>query len=601
MRLQALHPDHLRPGDTVGPWRIVKRLGVGGAGRVFKVERGGMFYALKMSLRPLSKGLGNWRMSREVAALLTYSPHPNLLRVYALDCWPHPEQGYPYFVTDLVEGADWHHWRWRTNPGAAPLADAFGEVVRTVGVLHERGVYHRDLKAENLLIRREDGRPFLIDFGNVRLPGALAQTLGVPYGALHLLPPELMEYTRTEAWKQEVPFEGGVAADLYALGVLLYQGLTNKHPFDPELPDQQLVAAISTTVPTAPHVLNPRAPRPLSDITLKLLEKRPEDRYPDTQALLRALETAGGDRSSQVWQVPLLLPEEIPPEEATLEQREEEEPFLVPEVAAGPGEPPPSVDPPPPPEPREADSPPPRPPRRMKWLPALMAGLMLLASLSWGARFGCLSREHEPEGAPFASASSPKGSQPVPATPQDSSASTSDTPRSSLLTALLCALTGLGCPAAPVKPQPPAYRERCPEEAQHFMFDVLKINYGHYLVTLDIHQPGDRNKTGVYREGPLLGRVERGDWMSESTPQELPVGTLLYGYLWEGFRNETDEYNGVIAIYTKALLPDGREGPVCLWVGNVDDPWRQDDPESKPGAVVLGRQAPIVAVSTWRR
>jgi eukaryotic-like serine/threonine-protein kinase len=600
MRLQALHPDLLRPGDMVGPWRIVRRLGVGGSGRVFKVERDGVFYALKMSLRPLSKGLGNWRMSREVAALLTYSPHPNLLRVYALDCWPHPERGYPYFVTDLVEGDDWHHWRWKTNPGAAALTVTFGEVVRTVGVLHERGVYHRDLKAENLLIRREDGRAFLIDFGNVRLPGTLAQTLGVPYGALHLLPPELMEYTRTEAWKQEVPFEGGVAADLYALGVLLYQGLTNKHPFNPELPDRELLAAISTAVPTAPHVLNPRAPRPLSDIASKLLEKRPEDRYPDTQALLRALETAEGERSSQAWQVPLLLPDEIPPEEATLEQREEEEALSqVPEVTAGSGEPSPPVDSPPPPEPRDEGSSPIRPSRRRKWLLALMTGLLLLALLSWGARSGRLPREHAPEGAPSASASSPKGSQPVPSTPQDSSAP--DTPRSSLLTALLCALAGAGCPAAPVKPQPPAYRERCPEEAQHFMFDVLKMEYGHYLVTLDIHQPGDRNRTGLYREGPLLGRVERGDWMSENTPQELPVGTLLYGYLWEGFRDSSDTVNGVIAIYTKALLPDGREGPVCLWVGNEDEPWRQDDPESKPGAVVLGRQAPIVAVSTWRR
>jgi serine/threonine-protein kinase len=264
MTTNSLHPDHLQPGHQVGPWRIVERLGVGGSARVFKVEREGIFYALKMSLRPLPTGeegaeeeedtAWRWRMTREVAALLTYAPQPNLLRVHALDCWPHPHKGYPFFVTDLVEGEDWHHWRWRTNPPAAGLVDTFSEVVRTVGVLHERGVYHRDLKAENLLIRREDGRPFLIDFGNVRLPGAFALTLGVPPGVIHLLPPELMEYTRSQVWKQGVPFQGGVGADLYALGVLLYQGLTNRHPFNPELPDQELVAAISTIVPAAPHL-----------------------------------------------------------------------------------------------------------------------------------------------------------------------------------------------------------------------------------------------------------------------------------------------------------------------------------------------------------
>ncbi len=117
MTTNSLHPDHLQPGHQVGPWRIVERLGVGGSARVFKVEREGIFYALKMSLRPLPTGeegaeeeedtAWRWRMTREVAALLTYAPQPNLLRVHALDCWPHPHKGYPFFVTI------W--WRGRTG------------------------------------------------------------------------------------------------------------------------------------------------------------------------------------------------------------------------------------------------------------------------------------------------------------------------------------------------------------------------------------------------------------------------------------------------------------------------------------------------------
>ncbi len=163
-------------------------------------------------------------------------------------------------------------------------------------------LYHRDLKAENLLIRRADGRPFLIDFGTARLPGALTKTMGLPEGVLHLVPPELLAYTRTETWKRGEPFRGGVAADLYALGVLLYQALTDLHPFDPELSDKELLAAIATVPPAAPHLLNPLAPRSLSNISMKLLEKKPEARYPITETLLQALEKAAErERKSPAW------------------------------------------------------------------------------------------------------------------------------------------------------------------------------------------------------------------------------------------------------------------------------------------------------------
>ncbi|HEX5748562.1 MAG TPA: protein kinase, partial [Archangium sp.] len=215
MSTEAFHPDHLQPGHWVGPWLIVAVLGRGGSSRVFKVERDGQPYSMKMGLLPLHQSTEElteaqyveetsaWRrLAREASALFTYSSHPNLLRVYAVDFWPNPTQGYPFLVTDFVDGDDWHRWRWRKPLHAVGLTNTFSSVVRTVGVLHARGVYHRDLKAENILIRRKDGRPFLIDFGTARLPGALTQTLGLPEGVLHLVPPELLAYTRTEAWKR---------------------------------------------------------------------------------------------------------------------------------------------------------------------------------------------------------------------------------------------------------------------------------------------------------------------------------------------------------------------------------------------------------------
>jgi serine/threonine-protein kinase len=595
MTTEALHPDHLQPGDTVGPWLIIQVLGRGGSSRVFKVERDGHPYSMKMALHPLTQAgeafpeeaeveeKSAWRrLAREAAALFTYASHPNLLRVYAVDFWPNPSKGYPFLITDFVDGDNWHQWRWREPLHAAALVDTFREVVRTVGVLHQRGVYHRDLKADNLLIRREDGRPFLIDFGTVRLPGALTRTLGIPEGVLHLLPPELLAYTRTEAWKRGEPFQGGVAADLYALGVLLYQGLTDLHPFNPELPDKELVAAIATLPPVAPHRLNPRAPHSLSDIAMKLMEKRPEGRYPDTEALLQALEKAAEqERTSPAWTVPLFTAEgralEPPPLEVAVQRAQPAAPQQEQTQAAAR---------------QQAPAAAVRPHRARRYL-TLLAGLALLGFVSWRAHCTLTPRH----GA-MSPALTDKGSPPMPTSPQDATPARS---RSGFLAAWLCAVAGLGCPAAQVKPPAPA--TPCPKEATDVMFGEWKVDQDRRPFTglraiVDINQPGDG--TGVYTEGPVIGRITRG-------AGGLPEGTLLHGRLWTGpgiydMDHETGQVyldaEAVMGHYTLAILPDGRKYPVCIVIGNPDG--RVEKLEgSKPGAAVMNRELPVSAVWRW--
>ncbi|WP_257458314.1 serine/threonine protein kinase [Archangium lipolyticum] len=585
MTMEALHPDHLKPGHMVGPWRIVQVLGRGGSSRVFMVERDNKPYSLKMGLLPFSEAREELseeeyveeksayrRLAREAAALFTYASHPNLLRLHAVDCWPSPSNGYPFLVTDYVDGDNWHEWRWRSPPHAARLVDTFSSVVRTVGVLHQRGVYHRDLKAENLLIRREDGRPFLIDFGTVRLPGTLTKTMGVPEGVMHLLPPELLAYTRTEAWKKGVPFHGGAAADLYALGVLLFQALTDLHPFNPELPDEQLVAAIATVSPTAPHLLNPLAPRALSGIAMRLLEKKPEDRYPSTGALLQALEQAAEqERKSAAWKVPLFEAEQgpvepTPHEEVSPQAQSPETARAAPEEA---------------PQPQEAPATP-GSPRRARWPRVLLVGLTVVGLVLWLARSTLAA---PPEALPPGSGRSEKGSPPVSTTPPSTS--------SSFLAAWLCAVVGIGCPAAQVKPPEPM---DCPKEAAEAMFQELKVRTASPLqAVVDINQPGDTSEVGIYQDGPVIGRITEGDG-------NLPEGTLLHGRLWTGpgiYDIAGDvERPAVLGRYTLAVLPDGRKYPVCIVLGDRDGrvpKWEG----SKEGAAVLNRELPVSAVPRW--
>ncbi|QRN99355.1 protein kinase [Archangium violaceum] len=582
MTAEALHPDHLQPGHMVGPWRIVQVLGRGGSSRVFMVERDNKPYSLKMGLLPLSEAQEELseeeyveeksayrRLAREAAALFAYASHPNLLRLYAVDCWPNPSNGYPFLVTDYVDGDNWHQWRWRTAPHAARLVDTFSDVVRTVGVLHQRGVYHRDLKAENLLIRREDGRPFLIDFGTVRLPGALTKTLGLPEGVMHLLPPELLAYTRSAAWKKGVPFHGGAPADLYALGVLLFQALTDLHPFSPELPDEQLVAAIATVSPTPPHLLNPLAPRSLSDVAMRLLEKKPEDRYPSTGALLRALEQAAEqEKASPAWKVPLFEAEPRPVEPAPQEQVALA--AQPPETArAAPEESPPAS---------EAAT---GRPRRARWPRVLFAGLTVVGLALWLAHSTLVP---SPQALPPGSGHAEKGSPPV--------STTSPSTSSSVLAAWLCAVAGLGCPAVQMRPPEP---EDCPKEAAEAMAELKLRTSSPLRAVVDINQPGDFGDLGVYQDGAVIGRLVEGDG-------NLPEGTLLHGRLWTGngiYDIAGDvERPAVLGRYTQAVLPDGRKYPVCIVLGDTDGRVPKSE-GSKPGAAVLARELPVSPVWRW--
>ncbi|WIG96097.1 serine/threonine protein kinase [Myxococcus sp. SDU36] len=315
MRSPPFHPDQLVPGSEVGPWRVVASLGSGGFGRVFQVERAGRHYSLKMALRPAGLHAAeeediNGRLAHEVAALLSCAPHPNLPALHAVDRWPEPPDGYLYFVTDYIDGETFHEWRWRVKPTAAHLLSVFTEVVRVMADLHRRGVHHRDMKGDNVLIRREDERPFLIDLGTVRLPAATTLTVGVAPASPHLLPPECVAFLREGSWQQGASFDAGVPGDLYALGALLYEALTDGYAFDPKLPYDRLLPAIETVTPRAPHVVNPKVPRALGDIALRLLAKRPEDRYANTEALLQALWDVAKEKRQPAWKVSLDRPPE---------------------------------------------------------------------------------------------------------------------------------------------------------------------------------------------------------------------------------------------------------------------------------------------------
>jgi serine/threonine-protein kinase len=450
--------------------------------------------------------------------------------------------------------------------------DVFSEVVRLVGALHQRGICHRDLKSDNILIRKEAEQPHLLDYGAARLPGVVTLTVGVPPTTLHLLPPECLAFLSEETWKQGGHFEPGVPGDLYMLGLLLYEALTDGYAFDPRLPMNALTVLIMARTPAAPHMLNPKVPRSLSNIVMRLLEKRPEARYASAEALLQALWEAAKERKQPEWQASLALPPAEPPASSGPREADAEgAPAAVTAEDEGAEEPHgPSA--------QEAAPQAPAAARRRPWRRGWIWGLGALAVLFLALWVGASTLAPLPE----------KGSPSVPSTSHTPEALRSRPAR--LLAAALCAVAGMGCPAAQVVPTP----TDCPKEALEAMFRVLDVDTTRHLsAVVDINQPEDGSEWGTYKDGPVVGRIVGYDGADPA----LPDGTLLYGRLWTDAGTHYGKPSATIR-YSEAKLPDGRTFPVCIVPSGYDGRLRPK-PGSKEGAAVLEREILIEAVHRW--
>ncbi|MFY0572540.1 serine/threonine protein kinase [Archangium lansingense] len=425
------HPNQLRAGDRVRDFRVVRRLGVGGFAFVFLVERGGRRSTLKMAARPPSREdevrVDDW-MRRERVSLECVE-HPHLLPVEEWGRWPDSETGYAYFVMPYVPASTFHVWRWRERASLSRSVGVLCELLKPLEALHERGVVHRDMKADNVLVREGDDAPFLIDFGAAHLPWGRPLTEGLAPGTLYCQPPEAIAFLLTQASRQGSRLEARPSADIYMFGVLLYEVLTSCRPVGSRWTLEQMLVAIATAPPLEPRLLAPDAPASLCALTLRLLAKEPEQRPVSARAVREELErwrTEEGHLPS--WTSPAKHPSELPgwkerfPDVDVLE--------LAPE------------EPPPPARPS---------PSRKKLGAACALGLVLLG-VGW-----LLLRKEQ---------SVPSNSTETPLVPFSSA------PEPSWLCRRLGPVLGvaaaqlLGCATTPVRPDPIGYLSRCPPEAR---------------------------------------------------------------------------------------------------------------------------------------
>ncbi|HEX8819489.1 MAG TPA: serine/threonine-protein kinase [Archangium sp.] len=285
-----------REGMGVGGWVLEARLGAGGYGTVFRAQRGGRLFAMKFIFLPQVGSLA-WR---ELEVTLRLS-RVGMLEVEGHGYWPPEEKLFLFIVTPFVPGLPLDEWAERSNLNARQVVHLGGALGEQLGLAHAAGVVHRDLKGANVVVREGDEYPVLVDFGMGTCPGSLEVTGGLLPCSARLRAPEVWRFRRERGRNEG--YEASARDDLWALGVLLYWLLTGTWPFDGK-GEEEVEDAVLHTAPVAAHVRNPRVPPALSAVCLRMLEKAPEARYPDTDAVCEALEVAlaGADAS---WEVPL--------------------------------------------------------------------------------------------------------------------------------------------------------------------------------------------------------------------------------------------------------------------------------------------------------
>ena len=256
-------------GTTLGAYELLSELGRGAMGVVYKARQKGLerIVALKMILAGSHAGQDDIARFRVEAEAIARLRHPHIVQVYEIG----EQGGQPYFSLEFCGGGSLEK-KLRGKPLPPREAARIVEVLaRAMQVAHDHGILHRDLKPANVLLA-DDGTAKITDFGLAKKLDEVGQgrtRTGAIVGTPSYMAPEQAEA------KKDV----GPAADVYALGAILYECLVGRPPFHAATSLDTVLQVISED-PVPPRRLNSKVPRDLEVACLKCLSKDPRARYP---------------------------------------------------------------------------------------------------------------------------------------------------------------------------------------------------------------------------------------------------------------------------------------------------------------------------------
>lgn len=296
LRSAVLHTT-IVPGTKLGDYEVVRLLGSGGMGEVFRAHdsRLGRDVAIKVLPSFLSRDPDRLRRFEQEARAAAALNHPNILAVHQMGT----HEGAPYLVSELLEGSTLREQLVRGLLPVRKAVDYGVQIARGLAAAHEKGIAHRDLKPENLFVIK-NGRVKILDFGLAKLTQPekhsehTAPTMGtetepgVVMGTVGYMSPEQVGGKPAD-----------YHADIFAFGAILYEMLSGRRAFQKPT-SAETMSAILNEDATGISQMVPNLPPGLARVVHRCLEKSPEQRFQSASDLAFALEALSdsGDAST---------------------------------------------------------------------------------------------------------------------------------------------------------------------------------------------------------------------------------------------------------------------------------------------------------------
>lgn len=289
-------------GHEFGGVVLVRAIGEGGMGRIYEARQHSpaRLVAVKV-MRPGLFSPGNLKRFLRESQILARLQHPAVAQIFSAGSFQVTGTPVPYFVMELIPDArPITQYASESSLSIDDRVDLFRQVCEAVGHGHLQGIIHRDIKPGNVLVD-PGGHPKVIDFGVARwgeADGSMSAltTADQLIGSVAYMSPEQFAGDSTAI---------GVGSDIHALGIMLYELLTGRPPYDVgRKPIAAAARIIQEYEPVRADHVDARVPSGLADVAARCLAKQPADRFGNVAELIKALDSCSREPSIAWWQRP---------------------------------------------------------------------------------------------------------------------------------------------------------------------------------------------------------------------------------------------------------------------------------------------------------